>query len=128
LRSADGVNALDAPCPALNLLVLRSPDIARAVKFYEALGLEFTRHAHGKGPEHFACSQSGFTFEIYPLVAGQVPTTGVRIGFNVTSVDELLPRLVAIGATIVSPATDSEWGRRAVVKDLDGHTVELVTR
>lgn len=23
--------------------------------------------------------------------------------------------------------TDTEWGRRAVVKDFDGHTVELVT-
>lgn len=28
---------------------------------------------------------------------------------------------------IVSSPADSEWGRRAVVKDLDGHTVELLT-
>jgi hypothetical protein len=35
--------------------------------------------------------------------------------------------LVAIGAELISPAADSEWGRRAVVKDLDGHVVELIT-
>ena len=28
---------------------------------------------------------------------------------------------------MVAAPNDSEWGRRAVVKDLDGHTVELVT-
>lgn len=113
--------------PRVNLLVLRSPNMAHAVKFYEALGLHFELHAHGKGPEHHASSQGGFTLEIYPLVAGQAPTTSTRIGFQVASVDALLPGLVTLGATIVSPAADSQWGRRAVVKDLDGHLVELVT-
>ncbi len=27
---------------------------------------------------------------------------------------------------LISPAADSEWGRRAVAKDLDGHVVELL--
>jgi predicted lactoylglutathione lyase len=66
-------------------------------------------------------------FEIYPLTARSQPTTGMRIGFRVDSVDEIVPFLAKIGAEIVTPPTDSEWGRRAVVKDLDGHVVELVT-
>jgi hypothetical protein len=32
-----------------------------------------------------------------------------------------------VGAEVVSPVADSEWGRRAVVKDFDGHVVELLT-
>jgi hypothetical protein len=35
--------------------------------------------------------------------------------------------LIEVGGELVSPAADSEWGRRAVVKDLDGHIVELLT-
>jgi len=35
--------------------------------------------------------------------------------------------LMAHGANVVSAPSDSEWGRRAVLKDFDGHTVELAT-
>ena len=54
-------------------------------------------------------------------------TTNTRIGFNVDSVDDCLELLAKQDVDVVSPAKDSEWGRRAVVRDLDGHTVELVT-
>jgi lactoylglutathione lyase len=116
-----------APPPHLNLVVLRSPDIHRAAKFYSALGLLFTAHSHGSGPEHCSSEVSGLVFEIYPATTKSAPTTGTRIGFNVDSVDELIPLLTQAGAQIVSPPSDSEWGRRAVVRDIDGHTVELVT-
>lgn len=51
----------------INLLVIRSPDIDRAVCFYEVLGLSFEKHAHGNGPLHYACESDGFVFEIYPV-------------------------------------------------------------
>jgi lactoylglutathione lyase len=113
--------------PIANLLVLRSPDIHRAAAFYRALGLLFIVERHGNGPEHYTSLVNGFVFEIYPLATGQTPTTGTRIGFSVDSVDELLPLVRDLGAEVVTEPHDSEWGRRAVVKDLDGHTVELVT-
>lgn len=56
-----------------------------------------------------------------------MPTRGVRLGFRVDSVDGLVPLLEAAGAEVVSAPHDSEWGRRAVIRDPDGHTVELVT-
>jgi lactoylglutathione lyase len=111
----------------MNLVVLRSPDIHRAAKFYRELGLLFTLERHGNGPEHFTSSVNGFVFEIYPLKDGQTPTTSTRIGFMVDSVDQLVVLLQTIGAEIVSNPQDSEWGRRAIVRDLDGHMVELVT-
>lgn len=113
--------------PMANLLVLRSPDIHRAAGFYRALGLLFTLERHGEGPEHYTSLVDGFLFELYPLGPGRTPTTGVRIGFSVDSVDELVPLVREPGAEVVSGPHDSEWGRRAVVRDLDGNTVELVT-
>lgn len=113
--------------PTANLLVLRSPDIHRAAAFYQALGLLFTPERHGDGPEHYSSSVNGFVFELYPLGAGRTPTSSVRLGFSVDSVDELVPLVQGAGGEVVTGPHDSPWGRRAVVKDLDGHTIELVT-
>ena len=113
--------------PIPNLLVIRSADIDRAVSFYRNLGTVFERHAHGKGPEHYASETNGFVFEIYPLKDGCGGTSETRLGLNVDSVDDALQMLEELDVEIVTPAKDSQWGRRAVVRDLDGHTVELVT-
>lgn len=116
-----------APPPHLNLVVLRSADIDRAATFYQQMGLLFTRHSHGSGPEHYSSEVSGLVFELYPTTAKSGPTTGTRVGFRVDSVDEIVPLLAQLGAQVVSQPADSEWGRRAVVRDLDGHTLELLT-
>jgi len=110
----------------MNLVVLRSENIDLAASFYMAMGLLITKHRHGKGPEHYSSVVNGFVFEIYPL-GKREPTTSTRIGFSVDDVDSIVETLIASGGELVSAIHDSEWGRRAVVKDLDGHTVELLT-
>ena len=109
----------------LNLVVLRSADIDRAAQFYGTLGLEFTKHRHGTGPEHYACELGDAVFEIYPRQSDRDGTSSIRIGFRVASVEALVAQLQEAGARIVSPPTNSPWGRRAVVADPDGHKVEL---
>ncbi len=76
---------------------------------------------------HYASETAGFVFEIYPIRNDNTGTTSTRIGFRVDDVDSVVASLIDIQATIASAPTDSEWGRRAVVKDFDGHTVELIT-
>ena len=111
---------------ALNLVVLRSPDLARAAAFYTRLGLQFSQHRHGSGPEHYAAEFPGGVFELYPLSSDGASTLGTRIGFRVPSVDAALAALSEYPAAVVTPARDSEWGRRAVVADPDGHRIELI--
>lgn len=112
--------------PFLNLVVLRSPDIDRASRFYAEMGLWFEKHRHGNGPEHYTSCVAGLVFEIYPQ-GMHPPTLGTRIGFSVDDVDAITSRLVEIGAELLSAPSDTAWGRRAIVKDLDGHVVELLT-
>ncbi len=111
----------------LNLVVLRSSDLDRASVFYSKLGLQLTKHRHGNGPEHYAASFGGTVFELYPLGKGP-STAGVRIGFEVQQVEQIVDGLIQIGAEVISPLAQSEWGQRAVLKDFDGHVVELVGR
>jgi lactoylglutathione lyase len=110
----------------LNLVVVRSPDIVRAAAFYTRLGLQFTLHQHGKGAEHFAAELPGGVFELYTQTADSPTTLGTRIGFSVPSVDAAITALTDYPSAIVSVPKDSEWGRRAVIADPDGHQVELI--
>jgi predicted enzyme related to lactoylglutathione lyase len=113
--------------PTLNLLVLYSADVARAVAFYSALGLAFSRHQHGSGPEHDAAELGDLVFEIYPARPQQGPA-GVRIGFRVVQLDACVAALAETGAQVISAPRPSPWGRRAVVADPDGNRVELTER
>jgi len=111
---------------ALNLVVLRSTDLPHAVAFYAQLGLEFTCHRHGSGPEHYAADLEGSVFELYPVSTEGASTLGTRIGFRVPSLDAALAALREYPGVILSPPKESPWGRRAVVADPDGHRVELI--
>lgn len=109
----------------LNLVVLRVPEIEQAAEFYSGFGLSFTKHAHGKGPEHYAAELGSSVFELYPQVSAENSTKGVRIGFQVSDAATVLRSLKEKGAKIISPLKDSPWGLRAVLEDPYGHRVEL---
>src|SRR5215510_3789320 len=86
----------------LNLLVIRAVDIDRAVHFYEQLGLHFDKQQHGNGPEHYSADLGTTVFEIYPYKEGSKTTEGVRLGFIVESLSELMERLKALDIKIIS--------------------------
>jgi len=118
---------IESPSPELSLVVLQSGDPDAAKEFYNALGLSFVAEQHGKGPPHYSAKLGEIVVEIYPWQGGK-PSTPVRIGFRVPSLDSTLERLRSRGARIVREATDSPWGCRAVVEDPDGNRVELSVR
>jgi catechol 2,3-dioxygenase-like lactoylglutathione lyase family enzyme len=112
------------PEVALSLLVIRSPDLDRCRRFYEALGLTFTEDQHGSGPRHLAAVLAGGTvLEIYPSsdtgLVGRGTVADIRLGFIV---DDLPTALAAVRA----PPQPSDV--QAVVTDPDGRRVELTQR
>lgn len=107
----------------LNLVVIRSADLERSKSFYEAIGLQFSKERHGSGPDHWAAQLGNLVFEIYPRSSRD--TVGVRLGFEVGSMDAALSALQQLGAEIKAPPIDGPWGLRAVVIDPDGHHVEI---
>lgn len=108
----------------LGLVVLRVRDLTVSRVFYEALGLTFQEETHGGGPAHLSSTAAGVVFELYPRRSDVDSTSAVRIGFTVDSIDRALG---AVGSTpVVAPPRSTPWGRRTVVQDPDGHTVELL--
>lgn len=111
--------------PTFSLLVLRSAAPERLAAFYALLGIEFEKHRHGGGPEHFSAVLGGLVFEIYPLKEGEAGSGGLRIGFAVADVAGMFATWVEAGATAVVTPKMSEWGFRAVLDDPEGHRIEL---
>lgn len=109
----------------LSLVVIRAQDMDRLASFYAALGFCFTRHRHGKGPEHLSATIGETVFEIYPLSNANESTASTRLGFSVPSLAGALGQLRGIHATVLTEPSDTPYGRRAVVKDFEGHKVEL---
>lgn len=110
---------------ALTLVVIRANDIDKLATFYTTLGLQFTRHRHGKGPEHLSATLAQTVFEIYPAITPNETTTSTRLGFTVPELTETLNQLRELGTAILSEPSPTEFGLRAVVKDFEGHKVEL---
>jgi lactoylglutathione lyase len=112
----------------LTLVVIRSRDMDKLATFYNALGLSFTKHRHGDGPEHLTVTIGETVFEIYPAKTANESTASTRLGFSVPSLAEALAHLRRLQATILTEPSESPFGLRAVVQDFDGHKVELYER
>jgi lactoylglutathione lyase len=112
---------------ALNLLVLPCKNLDETAAFYNKLGITFDRHRHGTdlkpGPEHLAAELTGCVLEFYP--ATTTPSQSIRIGLKVPNLDATITSFQDAPEAILSPPKPTPWGRRAVLKDPDGHKIEL---
>lgn len=114
--------------PSLRLLVLKSAKTEAMVAFYTALGLGFQQEQHGTGPLHYSAQMNGTVFEVYPLGGRDVADTTTRLGFAVDDLGTTMDQLKSLHAAVAREPERSAWGRRAVVRDPDGRSIELFER
>jgi hypothetical protein len=112
----------------LNLIVIRTNQLKTLMEFYQCFELKFDYHQHGKGVMHYSCEMNnGIVFEIYPFLKNQITVdVSTRLGFNVQSLASTIQQLEKLNAIIVQAPKMTKWGKRAIVKDLDGRKVELI--
>lgn len=113
----------------INLVVIKTKAPKALMEQYTLLGLNFEHHKHGNGPMHYASEHNGQVFEIYPLpqTVSQADNT-IRLGFEVTHLATLLFTLEHSSWIIHTPIQETPWGNRAILKDLDGRTIELTEK
>jgi len=114
--------------PLLRLLVLRSAKTEEILACYTAIGLSFKQEQHGTGPLHHSAQIGATVFELYPLGSQDAADTTTRLGFAVDELDKTLDRLKAVNGEVSREPEDTPWGRRAVVRDPDGRSIELYER
>lgn len=105
--------------PAFTLLVLRCTELERSLKFYQALGLQFTPEQHGAGPHHYSTRVDRTVLELYPASQPRP----VRFGLALSDVKEAVASVRGLAGTVVR--FDDAVPTHAVIRDPDGNTVEL---
>lgn len=110
----------------INLIVIRTDKLEELVNFYKRLGLDFQYHKHGNGPMHYSTEIDNIVFEIYPLRKKDNQSyNGLRLGFKVEDLDNLLERFRIDNVKILKEAEQTEWGYCAIIQDSDGRKIEL---
>jgi hypothetical protein len=112
----------------IGLFVIRSDDMHSLAAFYSAIGLSLVKHDHPPCGEHYSTVDGSCVFEICQRKANQGTTTDIFFGLNVPSVDRAVESAMTNQGTVVRSPEDSEWGRTAIIRDLDGHRVMLIER
>jgi lactoylglutathione lyase len=126
---------------SLNLIVLRTHDIDRSRRFYEAIGLRFQPFQYGFGaqsvrgpvppdaPLVLDVKTEGMppphTYVEIHTLRREEPIPKLQIGFYVSSVDQAVRATLEAGGSLLSKPATWPYGRRAAVADPDGHRVEL---
>lgn len=109
---------------SIDAVTLATHDMARAVRFYESLGLV----------RRYGGPQSGFTsFHVGPgylnLIAqpdGVEWTWWGRLIFHVSDVDAVYERALELRLDPEAPPRDAEWGERYFhLSDPDGHELSF---
>ena len=109
---------------SLSAITLVTRDMARAFRFYQALGFECLK---GGADTRFASFKTGAQYLNLVVKEGPEALGGWgRAIFYVSDVDAIYRRALAQGITPAFPPRDAAWGERYFhVVDLDGHEISL---
>jgi len=107
----------------LNQVTVGTTDVARAERFYTALGLRLiVRDQHYL---RFECPDGDSTFSV-ERVEGVPAGEAVTVYFETSDLDAEVERLVRSGIAFEQPPQDMPWlWREARLRDPDGHAVCL---
>jgi hypothetical protein len=114
----------------VNLVVVRTRQLAALRRFDEAIGLLFAVERHGAGPEHLSVTLPGGTvLELYPASADQEVEAGavsdVRLGVVVRDLPVAVEAAVHAGGAVIHPSSVSASTVLVVLSDPEGRRVEL---
>ena len=112
----------------LNLLVIKTHQLDKIKAQYELLGFDFIYHNRGNRPFHYSAELDGLIFEIYPLPKNKlIADDTTRLGFSIKNVTTKIAELKNTNWKIAADISETKWGTRAVIQDLDGRKVELIS-
>ena len=109
---------------SISAVTFATPDMARAVRFYEALDFSI---AYGGERAAFTSFRVGEGSLNLSQADGQLPSRGgVRVIFYVDDVDAMYALVLARGFAPDTRPRDAEWGERYFhLTDPDGHVLSF---
>lgn len=111
----------------LTSITLNTGHLEAMLNFYQILGIDFTETRVDKGSQVCRALIEGCEFSIYSAKSMEKSNTPIlQISFLVSQLDEKVRQLCEVPGVICimdpTPLTD---GKKAIVLDPDGHSIEL---
>ena len=98
------------------------------LEFYRIIGFQFKATKVDKGSEVYRAVHNGVEFSLYSIKnvqKSQIPS--LQLGFRITDLEKTTDSLRNIaGAMCILDPTDMPDGKKAIILDPDGHSIELV--
>jgi catechol 2,3-dioxygenase-like lactoylglutathione lyase family enzyme len=112
------------PIEAISAVTLATHDMARAVRFYRALG--FALRYGGEQASFTSLTVGAGYLNLIAQPADRRWSWWGRVIFVVADVDALYARAVGLGLRPSAPPRDAEWGERYFhLTDPDGHELSF---
>ena len=111
-------------------ITVNTPNLENMVRFYEILGCEFSKVKVSIGGELFRSSIDGFELSLLSIKSAQTTSfPKVMMGFRIQDMDAKVAKLNTIpGVITILDPTDMPDGKKAIIQDPDGHSVELMSK
>lgn len=109
-------------------ITVNTPNLENMLRFYEILGCQFSKIKVNLGSELFRSTLEGFELSLLSNQAGEVSLyPKVMMGFKINELEKKINQLYSIpGVVVILDPTDLSDGRKAILQDPDGNSVELL--
>jgi catechol 2,3-dioxygenase-like lactoylglutathione lyase family enzyme len=119
-----GAGAGPSPIEGISAVTLATHDMARAVRFYQALG--FAMYRGGAGASFSSLHAGAGFLNLVTQPAGRSWSWWGRVIFHVADVDALYRRALSAGLRPEASPCDAPWGERYFhLTDPDGHELSF---
>ncbi|KYG67777.1 lactoylglutathione lyase [Bdellovibrio bacteriovorus] len=108
-------------------ITINTPHLQDMLGFYGIIGFQFTASKVDKGSEVHRALHNGVEFSLYSIrnaQKAQIPS--LQLGFRITDLERTVGELMKIpGSMCILDPTEMPDGKKAIVLDPDGHSIEL---
>lgn len=108
-------------------ITINTPHLQDMLNFYRIIGFQFIASKVDKGSEVYRATQNSVEFSLYSLAnaqKSQIPS--LQLGFKIPELEKTVGELIQVpGAMCILDPTDMPDGKKAIVLDPDGHSIEL---
>jgi hypothetical protein len=108
-------------------ITINTAQLQNMLVFYSRIGFKFQAVQVNKGSEVYRAVHDGVEFSLYSLpsaLKSQVPS--LQLGFQITELESTIQDLAKVpGTLLILDPTDMPDGKKAIILDPDGHSIEL---
>lgn len=108
-------------------ITINTAHLQDMLAFYQIIGFQFECRKVDKGSEVHRAVHNGVEFSLYCIQnpqKTQIPS--LQLGFSVTDLESTVSKLTQVpGVMCILDPTDMPDGKRAIILDPDGHSLDL---